>query len=456
MRHLQNQHNDVFLAVKTDVNRSENQPSILKFSKPNVKKLSRGDHKQKRFDSAILAFLASNRASFQVLNTNEFKEIIRIADPSLTVKSRQSMLSKLSKLVQAEIVPKLRTELNDIEEATISFDLWTSHRKDGVLAIKLFYLDKDFNLRRKTISILEVNEKHEGTHICDLISKALQDYKIRHKIKYIVTDNGANVISAMKEFKKLSEESWDTEIATRNQPSSARQEFETIEDISSDVDSDSYEESNHDSNDEVSDIEGGYDSEINWEIDGVDESAKLLNDVLHHVDPEKERISCIAHTLQLVVKNALKNEMAGKEVGCKSRKKVAKLMGKGAQLIAFVNKIVKFFQNSSLWLARLRKSGGKGLVKHAETRWNYIYDVLSRLIEDPIFEAVQHLLYKAMTEAKYAYEKKRHPGLLTLEHKQQMQELISVIKPMCVMTDVLQSDGVTSSLIIPQVYQAFI
>ncbi|CAG7830037.1 unnamed protein product [Allacma fusca] len=140
IRHLENQIFEAFQAVKLEGTRKSDQISILDFCEGGSKKLPPNDPKQKRFDEAVLNLLASNRASFHALNTDEFKDIVNIADPKLTVKSQQAMLKQMSKIVKTKVLPDIRKELNTIDAATISLDLWTSHRKDGVWQLRFYIL----------------------------------------------------------------------------------------------------------------------------------------------------------------------------------------------------------------------------------------------------------------------------------------------------------------------------
>lgn len=78
---------------------------------------------------------------------------------------------------------------------------------------------------------------------------------------------------------------------------------------------------------------------------------------------EKVRISCYAHTLQLVIKDVI-----GKG-------------GRPKEVLDCAFKIVKYFMRSNYWRKRLKKVVGKVLIKPAATRWNYIYYVLERLCQ---------------------------------------------------------------------------
>lgn len=78
---------------------------------------------------------------------------------------------------------------------------------------------------------------------------------------------------------------------------------------------------------------------------------------------ERIRISCSAHTLQLVIKDVMRKG------------------GRPTEVLECAYKIVKYFMRSSYWRKRLKKVVGKVLIKPAATRWNYTYYVLERLCQ---------------------------------------------------------------------------
>ncbi|CAG7724658.1 unnamed protein product, partial [Allacma fusca] len=300
-------HLEAFQAVKLEGTRKSDQRSILDFCEGSSKKLPPNDPKQKRFDEAVLNLLASNRASFHALNTDEFRDIVNIEDPKLPVKSRQAMLTQMSKIVKTKVLPDIRKELNTIDAATISLDLWTSHRKDGVLANKIFYINSNFVLKKRTIAIIEVNERHDAPYICKMIMNILKDFNIVEKFKCIVTDNRSSVIKAMKDLIAISEKDDDNNSDYSGEESISYEDLDTeISDIidEQEIVVDSCNKDNEiDSDIEFEDVCTALEREVL--IEGIDATVQLLNNVLQLVEPSKERIPFCAHVLQLVFKSGL-------------------------------------------------------------------------------------------------------------------------------------------------------
>ncbi|CAG7829850.1 unnamed protein product, partial [Allacma fusca] len=93
-------------------------------------------------------------------------------------------------------------ELNDVTSGTLSLDLWTSHRKDGILGVKFHFIDDNFEIQQRTVAIREVNENHDGAILKKYVEKVIEDIGLSEKISFVVTGSLANVVKALKDMQK--------------------------------------------------------------------------------------------------------------------------------------------------------------------------------------------------------------------------------------------------------------
>ncbi len=105
------------------------------------------------------------------------------------------------------------------------------------------------------------------------------------------------------------------------------------------------------------------DEEINSAIDNVISEWSTLKTT----EERRSRNSCLAHLLQLAIKDALNQE----EV---------------ASIIKKVNAIITWFHKSNKYYTALRELSGLALVKPCETRWNSTYHCLKRLTREIIIK----------------------------------------------------------------------
>jgi hypothetical protein len=78
------------------------------------------------------------------------------------------------------------------------------------------------------------------------------------------------------------------------------------------------------------------------------------------------RNSCLAHLLQLAIRDALK-----------ANETIEKLSKR-------ISKIVNFFYKSPKWYGKFRILAGIGLVKPCATRWNALYDCFNRILNEKV------------------------------------------------------------------------
>ncbi|XP_021961691.1 zinc finger BED domain-containing protein 4 [Folsomia candida] len=171
------------------------------------------------------------------------------------------------------------------------------------------------------------------------------------------------------------------------------------------------------------------DDRYDIELDG-DDDEQLLEVPLGLVF----RISCYAHTLQLLAKDAIGRNP------------------KSQRVLKDVHGILNFFKKSNYWRARLSNVMGKELIKPAPTRWNSNFYVLKRLTEESVYETVSNLILEAWISPR---RPKHVPEIPTMQNMEILVELRNLLSPITEATNSLQADGITSSLIYYQIVPTF-
>ncbi len=103
------------------------------------------------------------------------------------------------------------------------------------------------------------------------------------------------------------------------------------------------------------------------EIQDVDEDDELLleNELRTESDWKDanfQRLGCLAHALQLVIKEALSSSQTAKD------------------LIQAVNEMVSFFHKSNTWTEKLYRKTKHHVVPIGKTRWNTVSIALERML----------------------------------------------------------------------------
>jgi len=253
------------------------------------------------------------------------------------------------------------------------------------------------------INLYQIPHPHTGSMIANKLLECLMEWSIESKkVLMLVTDNGSNMIKAVNDLSVLSrhvpstangvsdsDTAGNTEDSSESEPEDTESEAE--DDASNSMDGGTIEE--YESESELS--EDGEQVEVNVNL---------------------RRFPCIAHTLQLVVKTISKHDAT-------------------ARLILKTTKIAQAVRKSSVATQKLVEKCGKTLVKCNATRWNSTLFMIQRLVEvrQPLNDVLDDL---------------RMDGLLASEWSR-LEELYKLLKPVQCHTDVLQSDTMVLSNVIP-------
>lgn len=273
---------------------------------------------------------------------------------------------------------KLKLLLSSSRRVTICLDGWS---KKGLsasfLGVSACFFDPIASKPQHAfLSLAQIKHPHTGYMLSHCLEASLVKWGIpKEKILLIVTDNGANMIKAvrlLRERAQVTKEVMESEI-----------------------------------------VEGSDDDAISEEDDGVQDEANEIDFSL--LDTPYIRLGCMAHTLQLVVKKAYDGPY--KEVLSKIR--------------ALVGKVRK----SSVIMERIVDKCGKVVVGDNSTRWNSTYFMAKRLIE------IRRELNDALADMNM--------DSLLIGEWVLVEELVDLLEPFAAHTDILQSNSLSLSNVIP-------
>ncbi len=86
------------------------------------------------------------------------------------------------------------------ETAAITTDLWTSRAKSGYIGITCHWLTEKMELIDILICVESINYPHTGNNIRQTIITKLELLGLENKVKAAVTDNGSNMVKAIREW----------------------------------------------------------------------------------------------------------------------------------------------------------------------------------------------------------------------------------------------------------------
>lgn len=280
----------------------------------------------------------------------------------------------------------IQKDLQMARKVVIGMDCWSKKTLSAsFLAVSVsFYHPSRHQPIHVLLNLHQISHPHTGDMLADKLMETLETWGIaRSKILMIVTDNGSNMIKAVR-------------LANNMKNVESENESDTEQD----------DDDNTGSEDEEDDM-GMEESNIELE-ESVANAANL------------HRFPCIAHTLQLIIKELVKNQAY-------------------TNLITKVRQLVKFIRVSSVAQEKLLTLCGKSVVKDCTTRWNSVFLMIERLliIRDHLEVVLKDMKHDSLTNSEW--------GRLA-DH----QRLLCPFKEQ---TDSLQTDTLSLSSVLPSILE---
>ncbi|GBC05973.1 hypothetical protein RclHR1_06530013 [Rhizophagus clarus] len=95
---------------------------------------------------------------------------------------------------------KLKLLLKTAQSISLTTDLWSSRSKHGYLGLTATWINKNFEIMDVLLEISYFLTPHTAKAITEGIKNAIQKWEIENLVVSITTDNGANVVAAIRDL----------------------------------------------------------------------------------------------------------------------------------------------------------------------------------------------------------------------------------------------------------------
>jgi hypothetical protein len=267
----------------------------------------------------------------------------------------------------------------------ITSDVWS---KKGLstcyIVVTVHFISRLGKLIRCVLAMPEFPPPHTAIAITTITKSVIEEWGLGGKVAFAVTDNAAAMIAAFKEtlwraVGAVEDDEDEEELESIHRDS--QDETRNLETVAIDLERADPSEQEIDLNIQTAEIE---EESLNLEFrrrGGFGQSRER----------RMKRLSCLSHTLQLV--------MAGFE-------KFVTARGTQPQFMAVIRKaraLISSFNMSTIATSRLIKKAGKKLIKDVSTRWSSTYLMLLRLFElkKAISEVCEELEWDSLVASEW-------------------------------------------------------
>ncbi|XP_061880880.1 zinc finger BED domain-containing protein 4-like [Entelurus aequoreus] len=175
------------------------QPSISQFLDNRVGHYSMTHPQQKAITNAILSDLIIDcNLPLSIVENKSFRHFLTVLDSKYTPVCRRTLTSKTENLTE-ERRSKLKTQLSHTDHVSVTVDIWSDRKMRGFLGVTVHWMDKEaerIQLKSNLLACERFKGSHTAERICDKFEAICDEYNIKAKLDYIISDNAANMRKA--------------------------------------------------------------------------------------------------------------------------------------------------------------------------------------------------------------------------------------------------------------------
>ncbi len=147
----------------------------------------------------IFDFVIDDVQPFSLVEQPSFKKLIEGISGGKTVMCRKTLVQRIEREFAA-MRENLTATLKKVAYVCTTADLWTAHNR-SFFGMTCHWIE-EHTLERKSAALAcaRVKGRHTFDVLAAKISEIHADYKLQHKVRATVTDNGSNFVKAFHEF----------------------------------------------------------------------------------------------------------------------------------------------------------------------------------------------------------------------------------------------------------------
>ncbi|KAF9408106.1 hypothetical protein HW555_012080 [Spodoptera exigua] len=160
----------------------------------------RGHNVKAEIDKKVMNLFIKDFQPFRMVEDLGFRELMDYAFPYYSIPTRKyfsnNMLPAVYERVKADLKETVRSQVTSL---CVTIDIWTSCANDSMLAVTGHYIEQEeFALKSFLLDCVPLVNAHTAKNLADTVKTVCQEWNVADKILLAVTDNGANIKSAIE------------------------------------------------------------------------------------------------------------------------------------------------------------------------------------------------------------------------------------------------------------------
>lgn len=164
-------------------------------------KYSRESNRHKCLTDAVAKYLVEGMVPFNTVEKPAFKSLLQKFDKQYELPGKTSFSDTAVPKMYNAVRALVKSELKDVEYFSATTDMWSSVNMTPFMSLTVHYLTSDWNLKSRCLETVFVPQNHTSDNISEALRCAFEEWSLdEKKLACITTDNGANIIAAVKKL----------------------------------------------------------------------------------------------------------------------------------------------------------------------------------------------------------------------------------------------------------------
>lgn len=154
---------------------------------------------QKEKEESTLRWILLTTQPLSTITQKAYIEHMKIIDPEFIVPGEKKIRMMIAQSYEYN-KNKLMQLLKTAQSISLTTDLWSSRSKHGYLGLTATWINQDFEIIDVLLEISYFPAPHTAEAIAKAIKNIIQKWEIEGRVLSVTTDNGANVVAAIREL----------------------------------------------------------------------------------------------------------------------------------------------------------------------------------------------------------------------------------------------------------------
>lgn len=155
-------------------------------------------NKSQKIDEQLGIMIAKEFQPFSIVENVEFRKFVNMLNPNYAIPSRKTVSKSIIPQLLEKTKQKVKMNLSNAKYIAFTTDGWTSLNNDSFVAITVHYIDSiECVLKSYLLGCYYFEQAHTAINLSEFMNKCFDEWEISEKIKIAVSDNAANITSAI-------------------------------------------------------------------------------------------------------------------------------------------------------------------------------------------------------------------------------------------------------------------